>query len=94
MEGLGLESGDLFKDWPCLMKFNKYHNNPETIGLTGAITHSDKRFFTILLDDELVNGLEMLDDHNGQFIPANPIPCSFLVNAGDIAKVRKIIIFN
>ncbi|KAH0721246.1 hypothetical protein KY290_006162 [Solanum tuberosum] len=86
MEGLGLESGDLFKDWPCLMKFNKYNNNPETIGLTGAITHSDKGFFTILLDDELVNGLEMLDDQTNEFIPANPIPGSFLVNAGDIAK--------
>ncbi|KAK6778919.1 hypothetical protein RDI58_025637 [Solanum bulbocastanum] len=86
MEGLGLESEDLFKDWPCLMKFNKYNNNPETVGLTGAITHSDKGFFTILLDDELVNGLEMLDDQTNEFIPANPIPGSFLVNAGDIAK--------
>ncbi|CAN4118593.1 unnamed protein product [Withania somnifera] len=86
MEGLGLESGDLFNDWPCLLKFNKYHNNPETVGLTGAKTHSDKGFFTILLDDELVNGLEMLDEQTGEFVPANPIPGSFLVNAGDIAK--------
>ncbi|XP_059298101.1 2-oxoglutarate-dependent dioxygenase DAO-like [Lycium ferocissimum] len=86
MEGFGLESGDLFKDWPCLMKFNKYNNNFETVGLTGATTHSDKGFFTILLDDELVNGLEMLDDQTGEFIPANPIPGSFFVNAGDIAK--------
>ncbi|KAK4377928.1 hypothetical protein RND71_004224 [Anisodus tanguticus] len=86
MEGLGLGSVDLFNDWPCLMKFNKYHNNPERVGLTGATTHSDKGFFTILLDDDLVNGLEMLHDQTGEFIPANPIPGSFLVNAGDIAK--------
>ncbi|PHT37072.1 hypothetical protein CQW23_24772 [Capsicum baccatum] len=86
MESLGLESEDLFNDWPCLIKFNKYHNNPKVIGLSGAITHSDKGFLTVLLDDEFVNGLEMLDEQTGEFIPANPIPGSFLVNAGDIAK--------
>lgn len=91
MEGLGLESGDLFEDWPCLMRFNKYNNNPETVGLTGARTHSDKGVFTILLDDEFVNGLEMLDEQTGEFIPANPIPGSFFVNAGDIAKVSQVI---
>lgn len=39
------------------------------------------------MDDELVNGLEMFDDKTNEFIPANPIPGSFIVNAGDIAKV-------
>ncbi|XP_016543686.2 2-oxoglutarate-dependent dioxygenase DAO isoform X2 [Capsicum annuum] len=44
------------------------------------------KLMEVLLDDEFVNGLEMLDEQTGEFIPANPIPGSFLVNAGDIAK--------
>lgn len=87
MEGLGLNGGDLFKDWLCQMKMNRYNYSPETVGTTGAVLHSDAGFITILQDDEVVNGLEAVDEVSGEFISVDPIPGTLLVNVGDVAKV-------
>ncbi|KAL8506226.1 hypothetical protein ACS0TY_017188 [Phlomoides rotata] len=87
MEGLGLKGGDLFKDWICQMKMNRYNYSPETVGLTGAVLHSDAGFITVLQDDEIVNGLEVVDEISGEFVSVDPIPGTLLVNVGDVAKV-------
>ncbi|KAL7103882.1 hypothetical protein ACP275_08G208100 [Erythranthe tilingii] len=86
MEGLGL-GGELFKEWPCQLKMNKYNYAPETVGLTGAVMHTDPGFLTILQDDEIVNGLEAVDEITGELVSVDPIPETLVVNVGDVAKV-------
>ncbi|KAH6764138.1 2-oxoglutarate and oxygenase superfamily protein [Perilla frutescens var. frutescens] len=85
MEGLGM-NGELFKNWPCQLKMNKYNYGPETVGLTGAVMHTDPGFLTILQDDEIVNGLEAVDPITGELVPVDPIPGTLVVNVGDAAK--------
>ncbi|KAK6154214.1 hypothetical protein DH2020_008462 [Rehmannia glutinosa] len=89
MEGLGLGGTDqLFKDdWAFQLKMNKYNYGPETVGLTGAVMHSDPGFLTILQDDEIVNGLEAVDKITGELVSVDPIPGSLVVNVGDVATV-------
>ncbi|PIN09353.1 Iron/ascorbate family oxidoreductase [Handroanthus impetiginosus] len=86
MEGLGL-SGGLFQEGINQLKMNKYSYGPETVGLTGAIMHSDAGFFTILQDDENVNGLEVVDNLTGQLISVDPVPGTLVINVGDAGKV-------
>ncbi|KAG6423764.1 hypothetical protein SASPL_114167 [Salvia splendens] len=85
MEGLGMD-GDLFEDWPCQLKMNKYNYSPQSVGLTGAVLHTDPGFLTILQDDEMVNGLEAIHKITGELVPLDPIPGSLVVNVGDTAK--------
>ncbi|KAH6775477.1 2-oxoglutarate and oxygenase superfamily protein [Perilla frutescens var. hirtella] len=83
MEGLGM-NGELFKNWPCQLKMNKYNYTPETVGLTGAVMHTDPGFLTILQDDEIVNGLEAVDKITGELVSVDPIPGTLVVNVGDV----------
>ncbi|KAL1562847.1 2-oxoglutarate-dependent dioxygenase DAO-like [Salvia divinorum] len=85
MEGLGMD-GDLFNDWPCQLKMNKYNYSPQSVGLTGAVLHTDPGFLTILQDDEMVNGLEAIHKITGELAPLDPIAGSLVVNVGDTAK--------
>ncbi|XP_035540951.1 2-oxoglutarate-dependent dioxygenase DAO-like isoform X1 [Juglans regia] len=77
---------DLFKEWPCQLRMNKYHFTPETVGSSGVLVHSDCGFLTIVQDDEKVGGLEAMDNL-GAFVPIRPWPGTFLVNLGDVAKL-------
>ncbi|KAK4383578.1 2-oxoglutarate-dependent dioxygenase DAO [Sesamum angolense] len=86
LEGLGL-TGDLFQEGICQLKMNKYNYGPETVGQTGAVLHSDAGLFTILHDDENVNGLEAEDDATGELISVDPVPGTLVVNVGDVGKV-------
>ncbi|KAL2476538.1 2-oxoglutarate (2OG) and Fe(II)-dependent oxygenase superfamily protein [Abeliophyllum distichum] len=87
MKGLGL-SGDLFmKGWPCQVRMNKYNYSPETVGLTGAVMHTDPGLFTILQDDEIVNGLEVVNNSTGELVSVDPISGTLVVNVGDMATV-------
>ncbi|KAL3503028.1 hypothetical protein ACH5RR_037477 [Cinchona calisaya] len=87
MEGLGLARLEIFKDWPCRFQMNKYNYGPESVGSTGAIMHSDPGFLTILQDDELVNGLEVVNKFTGELVSVDPIPGTLVVNIGDVAQV-------
>ncbi|KAJ6793259.1 2-oxoglutarate-dependent dioxygenase DAO-like [Iris pallida] len=83
-ESLGL--GDYsFKDWPCQFRINKYNFTEETVGSSGVQLHTDSGFLTVLQEDESVGGLELMD-RSGAFVAVNPVPGSFLVNLGDVAK--------
>lgn len=79
---------DLFRGWPFQFRINKYSFTPQSIGSSGVQTHTDSGFLTILQDDELVGGLEVLDERSGEFVSVDPLPNSLLVNFGDVAKVR------
>lgn len=87
MEGLGLGRHELFNQWPCQLKMNKYSYSHETVGLTGAVMHTDPGFLTILQDDETINGLEAVDEYTGELVSVDPIPGTLVVNVGDMAKV-------
>ncbi|XP_015889491.1 2-oxoglutarate-dependent dioxygenase DAO-like [Ziziphus jujuba] len=78
---------DLFKDWPCQFRINKYNFTPESVGSSGVQIHTDSGFLTILQDDENVGGLEVMDKYSGQFVPVDPWPGTLLVNLGDLATV-------
>ncbi|KAL3649289.1 hypothetical protein CASFOL_005692 [Castilleja foliolosa] len=86
MEGLGL-NGEHFQQGICQLKMNKYNYGPETVGKTGAVLHSDAGLFTILHDDDDVNGLEAVDNTTGELVSVDPMPGSLVVNVGDVGKV-------
>ncbi|CAA0808469.1 2-oxoglutarate (2OG) and Fe(II)-dependent oxygenase superfamily protein [Striga hermonthica] len=86
LEGLGL-SGCHFQRGICQLKMNNYNYAPETVGKTGAVLHSDAGLFTILQDDDDVNGLEAVDNSTGELISVDPFPGSLVFNVGDIGKV-------
>lgn len=87
VEGMGLEK-DYFSDWPCQFKLNKYSYSDQSVGMTGALMHSDIGFLTILQDDEIIGGLEAIDEKNGELVSIEPMEGTFVVNVGDVAKVR------
>ncbi|KAK2981670.1 hypothetical protein RJ640_000179 [Escallonia rubra] len=86
LEGMGLK-GDLFSEWPCQLKLNKYNYSPQSVGQTGAVMHSDPGFLTILQDDEIIGGLEAVNKFTGELVPVDPMPGTLVINVGDIAKV-------
>ncbi|KAK2970856.1 hypothetical protein RJ640_006519 [Escallonia rubra] len=81
---MGLKS-DLFDEWPCQLRINKYNFTPEMVGTPGVQIHTDGGFLTILQEDENVGGLEVMDKKSSEFIPIDPLPGTLLVNLGDIA---------
>lgn len=87
-QGLGVE-GDLCREWPIQFKINKYSFTKKTVGSPGTQLHTDSGFLTVLQEDECVRGFQVMDK-SSRLIPVDPIPGSFLVNLGDVAKVIKL----
>ncbi|KAB1228198.1 2-oxoglutarate-dependent dioxygenase DAO [Morella rubra] len=83
-KSMGLVS-NLFEEWPCQFRINKYDFTPEAIGASGVQIHTDSGFLTILQDDENVGGLEVMDK-SGAFVSVQPWAGTLLVNLGDLAK--------
>ncbi|KAH7673982.1 Iron/ascorbate family oxidoreductases protein [Dioscorea alata] len=75
-----------FEHWPCQFRLNKYSFTEGTIGSSGVQIHTDTSFLTVLQEDDSVGGLEIMDQ-TGTFVPVHPVPDSFLVNLGDMAKL-------
>ncbi|KAI3462829.1 hypothetical protein Pfo_019492 [Paulownia fortunei] len=84
-EGLGL-NGLSFEDWPCQFRINKYSFTPETVSSPGVQLHTDSSFLTVLQDDEIVAGLEVMKK-SGKFEAVDPCSGTLVVNLGDIAAV-------
>lgn len=59
-----------------------YPPQPEEAGLFGSAPHTDYGFITLLAQDD-VGGLEVRN-RAGDWIPAPPIPGTFVMNVGDI----------
>ncbi|CAI9088934.1 OLC1v1023394C1 [Oldenlandia corymbosa var. corymbosa] len=89
MQGYGLlgRGEKTSKDWVCDLQLNKYNFSQQSLGSTGAIEHSDPGFFTLLQDDELVNGLEVMNKFTGEWVPVDPIPGTLVVLVGDTGMV-------
>ncbi|KAK1382928.1 Adventitious rooting related oxygenase [Heracleum sosnowskyi] len=83
-DGLGI-SGFTMEEWPFEFRINKYHFAEETVGSSGVQIHTDSSFLTILQDDEVVGGLEVMD-MSGAFIPVDPWPSTLVVNLGDVGR--------
>lgn len=82
----GLEE---FEDGSQLIVMNCYPSCPEPELTLGMTPHSDYGFLTLLLQDQLVKGLQIL--HGGNWVNVEPIPNSFVVNVGDHLEVITII---
>lgn len=81
--GLAPDSLDRFFDDPTVfLRLLHYPPQPAEEGLFGSAPHTDYGFITLLAQDE-VGGLEV-KNKDGEWIPAPPIPGSFVMNVGDI----------
>ncbi|KAK4420630.1 2-oxoglutarate-dependent dioxygenase DAO [Sesamum alatum] len=88
MEGVRARlGGEVFKRYGCQIKLNKYNFRQERIGETGGVMHTDDGFITVLQDDEMVSGLEVVDKITGQLVSVDPMPGALLINIGDIGMV-------
>ncbi|KAI3747787.1 hypothetical protein L6452_10440 [Arctium lappa] len=67
-------------------RMNKYPFTPQSVGSTGIQIHTDSGFITIVQEDDVVGGLEVMDK-SGHFVPVDPWPGTIIVNLGDMATV-------
>lgn len=71
-----------FDDPTTFLRLLHYPTQPKEEGLFGSAPHTDYGFITLLAQDD-VGGLEV-KNRAGDWVPAPPIPDSFVVNVGDI----------
>ncbi|MBN7763111.1 isopenicillin N synthase family oxygenase [Nitratireductor aquibiodomus] len=82
---LGLSPDELnshFDDPTTFLRLLHYPTQPAEEGLFGSAPHTDYGFITLLAQDD-VGGLEV-KNKCGDWVPAPPIPNSFVMNVGDI----------
>jgi isopenicillin N synthase-like dioxygenase len=82
---LGLPSDSMsryFENPTTFLRLLHYPTQPEEAGLFGSAPHTDYGFITLLAQDN-VGGLEV-KNKAGEWIPAPPIPDTFVMNVGDI----------
>ncbi|KAG6490480.1 probable 2-oxoglutarate-dependent dioxygenase SLC1 [Zingiber officinale] len=90
LEALGVGDGNCessmkeFEEGSHLLVLNCYPACPEPELTLGMPSHSDYGFLTLVLQDE-VEGLQVL--HAGDWITADPVPGSFVVNVGDHLEI-------
>lgn len=68
-----------------LLVINYYPPCPKPELVMGLPAHTDHGLLTLLMQNELC-GLQI--EHNGKWIPVNPLPNSFLINTGDHLEVK------
>lgn len=73
-----------FDDGTHMMVINCYPACPEPNLTLGMPPHSDYGFLTLLLQDD-VHGLQV--QCKGEWVTVEPVPYSFVVNAGDHLEV-------
>jgi isopenicillin N synthase-like dioxygenase len=76
----------LFEDHPQGLRFNYYPPCPEANKVVGISPHSDPTGFTILLQINGVQGLQIRKD--GEWIAISALPNAVIVNLGDVAEVN------
>ncbi|GLJ54727.1 hypothetical protein SUGI_1175580 [Cryptomeria japonica] len=86
---LGLPENRLneyFKDDLSTVRLNSYPECPAPELTLGLGRHKDGGAVTLLYQDD-VGGLQVKRKDNGQWLPAQPLPNSFVVNVGDCIQV-------
>ncbi|KAK7316270.1 hypothetical protein VNO77_35180 [Canavalia gladiata] len=86
-EGLGLNEGYFcggLSENPAMLAHH-YPPCPEPCLTLGLAKHRDPTIITILLQDEKVQGLQVLKD--GEWIGVQPIPNAFVVNIGLLMQI-------
>jgi isopenicillin N synthase-like dioxygenase len=68
-----------------LLVINYYPPCPKPELVMGLPAHTDHGLLTLLMQNEF-GGLQI--EHNGRWIPINPLPNSFLINTGDHLEVK------
>lgn len=71
-----------FEDPTTFLRLLHYPTQPQEEGLFGSAPHTDYGFITLLAQDD-VGGLEV-KNKAGDWVPAPPVPDSFVMNVGDI----------
>lgn len=87
---LGLEENYIHKSMNIesgsqLLVINYYPPCPKPELVMGLPAHTDHGLLTILIQNEF-GGLQI--EHDGKWIPVNPLPNSFLINTGDHLEVN------
>ncbi|GLJ54730.1 hypothetical protein SUGI_1175610 [Cryptomeria japonica] len=77
---------EYFKDDISFVRLNCYPPCPAPELALGVGRHKDAGAVTLLHQDE-VGGLEVKRKDNGHWLPAQPVPKSFVVNVGDCIQV-------
>lgn len=79
---------DKMKKPGSLLSLNYYapqtEDKPDT--KAGILAHTDHELFTILLQSDGINALEVVNGE-GVWVPAKPIPDTFVVNIGDALSI-------
>lgn len=86
-EGMGLNKGYFIgglSENPAIL-VHHYPPCPDPSLTLGLAKHRDPTIITILLQDQEVQGLQVLKD--GEWIPVKPIPNAFVVNIGLLLQV-------
>eukprot|EP01018_Ginkgo_biloba_P008654 Gb_05888 [translate_table: standard] len=87
-QNLGLQPHyfiEMFGDAVQAMRFNYYPPCPQPELVLGLSPHSDGGGITILLQDEVVEGLNI--KKNDSWIPVKPLPNALVVNIGDSLEI-------
>ncbi|GLJ49001.1 hypothetical protein SUGI_1033770 [Cryptomeria japonica] len=77
---------EFFKDDMSIARLNSYPECPKPELALGIGRHKDVGALTLLYQDE-VGGLEVRCKENGQWVPAPPMPNSFVLNVADCVQV-------
>jgi isopenicillin N synthase-like dioxygenase len=68
-----------------ILVINYYPPCPKPELVMGLPAHTDHGLLTLLMQNEF-GGLQI--EHDGRWIPVNPLPNSFLINTGDHLEVK------
>lgn len=84
------EMADLFEEGTVAFRMNYYPPCPQPELAIGLTPHSDSVGFTILLQVNETEGLQIRKD--GMWVPVKPLPNAFVVNVGDMLEVRREVL--
>lgn len=89
LEAMGITGGGVLEELDAgtqMLMVNCFPACPEPELTLGMPPHSDYGFLTVLLQDQ-VNGLEVNDHRDGDWLLVEPLPSALVVNVGDHLEV-------